>query len=366
MNYTFFDIETANRKNDSICSIAIIETDGAEILRTYSSLVNPETYFDSRNSKIHGITSDRVQDEPTLKQLWNDIEPYFQDHIVCGHNILFDIRVMEKHLDMYAITLPAFQYICTMKMAQSVSEFDSYKLIDLCQKFNIPITNHNALSDAIASFELYKVLTKQYNCCASASDIPVPNKTVSGFKRTYSERTVKMQAFKGFVSGILADGTLGMEEIYGLKEISEYLLDEEKDNFYFMKIYELIEQIYEDGEITKYEVEDLQNLLEEFLDPIGHNTSCANAITFEGSLFCLSGNFNHGSKADIEKIITDRGGSCKGSIVKTTNYLVVGGLGSQEWSMGNFGTKVEKALSMQEKGSEIKIISEEEFIKAIS
>ena len=120
MNYTFFDIETANRKNDSICSIAIIETDGAEILRTYSSLVNPETYFDSINSKIHGITSDMVQDAPTLKQLWNDIKPYFQNHIVCGHNILFDIRVMEKHLDAYTITLPAFQYICTMKQAASL------------------------------------------------------------------------------------------------------------------------------------------------------------------------------------------------------------------------------------------------------
>lgn len=366
MNYTFFDIETANRKNNSICSIAIIETDGKQILNTFSSFVNPETHFDSTNSKIHGITSDMVKYSPTLKQLWYKIEPYFCNHIICGHNVIFDIRVLEKHLSTYEITLPDFQYLCTMKMAKSVPELTSYKLSDLCDRFCIPLNNHNAFSDAVACFELYKILANDYRCCTEASDVPVPSESIMvDGRKFYSDKTLKMQTLKGYVRGILTDGYLGMEEIDGLKTITEYLLDDEKENYYFMKIYELVVQIYEDGEITKFEVEDLQNLLEEFLDPIGHNASYASSIVFEGNLFCLSGNFNHGSKTDIEKIITDRGGLCKSSIVKSTNYLIVGGLGSQEWSMGNFGTKVEKALSMQEKGSDIKIISEEEFFKAI-
>ncbi len=366
MNYTFFDIETANRKNNAICSIAIIETDGQQILNTFSSFVNPETHFDSTNSKIHGITSDMVQNAPTLKQLWSEIKPYFCNHIVCGHNVIFDIRVLEKHLTTYEIELPTFQYLCTMKMAQSIPEFTSYKLSDLCNKFSIPLSNHDALSDAVASYELYKVLSNDYKCCTEASNLSEPAESVIvNGRKFYSDKTLKMQTLKGYVNGILADGNLGMEEIEGLKTITEYLLDDEKENFYFMKIYELVVQIYEDGEITRFEIEDLQNLLEEFLDPIGHNTSYANSIIFDGCLFCLSGNFNNGSKSDIEKLITERGGSCKSSIVKATNYLVVGGLGSQEWSMGNFGTKVEKALSMQEKGSNIKIISEEEFFKAL-
>ena len=369
MNYTFFDVETANRKNDAICSIALIETDGEKILNSFSTLINPECDFDERNIRIHGISPDMVSNNPTLKAIWPELEPYFNNHIVCGHNVIFDIRVLEKHLSYYHISIPKFQYICTMKLAKNINSIVSTKLHDLCQMFDIPLINHDALSDTKASFEIFKILRDQYHCELLPLNVEScpQNSGASSFssRRFYSEKAVEMKEFKSFVEGLLADDNLSIEEIEHLRRYTGHLIFECEDNFYLEKIYSLIKQIYADGEITKYEIEDLRNLLSEFLDPVSANTSTSNTLSFVGKLFCLSGNFEHGSKNEIEQLILERGGLCKSNIVKATDYLVVGGLGCQDWKMGNYGSKVENALAMQDKGSNIKIISEEEFFKTI-
>jgi len=365
VNYTFIDVETANRKNDAICAIGIVETDGTKVIDTFYSLINPEEYFDDKNIEIHGITPQLVASKPTITEAWPQMKPYFEGHIICGHNVLFDIRVLEKHLASHNIVLPRVQYICTMKIAKRIGCFDSVKLSDLCQKLNISLVNHNAFSDALASFELLKYFSEkfQYEIYPERCTPLTEHQRFSGIN-FYSEKTVKMREYKKFVEGILADGFLDMAEIIRLREYTNILIQSVDNNYYLTKIYSLIYQICEDGEITKYEAEDLYNLLAEFLNPISVNEIKADAITFNGKIFCLSGNFESGSKDEIRQIILDKGGICKDSIVKKTDYLVVGELGNASWKMGNFGTKVEKALAMQDSGSKIQIIGEKEFINA--
>ena len=67
-------------------------------------------------------------------------------------------------------------------------------------------------------------------------------------------------------------------------------------------------------------------------------------IEFENKSFCLSGNFEYGSKAKVEEYITSKGGSVDKNIKKNTNYLVVGEDGSSKYSNGNYGTKVKRAI----------------------
>ena len=65
-----------------------------------------------------------------------------------------------------------------------------------------------------------------------------------------------MKEFKSFVEGLLADDNLSIKEIEHLRRYAGLLILECEDNFYLEKIYSLIKQIYADGEITKYEIED--------------------------------------------------------------------------------------------------------------
>ena len=73
MLYTFFDVETPNRRNDRICSIGAVVTDqDGTVVEKKSYLVNPESSFDDINVRIHGIAPVDVRNAKTFPELWYD------------------------------------------------------------------------------------------------------------------------------------------------------------------------------------------------------------------------------------------------------------------------------------------------------
>ncbi len=86
-------------------------------------------------------------------------------------------------------------------------------------------------------------------------------------------------------------------------------------------------------------------------------------IEFASHTFCLSGNFLLGDKDKCANEISKRGGLMLAGVTKKLNYLVVGGLGSDQWKHGNFGAKVEKAIQYRSDGIPIKIVHEESLVK---
>ncbi len=55
MKFLALDVETANADYSSICQIGIAEFENGKVINTWSSLINPESYFDPFNVSIHGI-----------------------------------------------------------------------------------------------------------------------------------------------------------------------------------------------------------------------------------------------------------------------------------------------------------------------
>lgn len=367
MNFTIFDVETANRHNNTICSISLLEFDGTNIIKEYSTLVNPESTFDDLNINIHHITPLMIKEKPKMNQVWNDISTLFDNnHILIGHNVNFDITVLRKHLHSYNIELGNLLYICTFEMAKQILEFNKYTLDYLCSELNIPLNHHDSMSDAKACFELLNKFNSEYDC-ELKSFISVSYECEFGEEKSdqtygvYTDKTILLQKFKSYIEGILADGELNLSEINSLKKYLNELYETENGEFYFDKIFKLVSQIFEDGVIDEEEKNELFNLLSCFINPLSSCCCKEKTIDFKDKLFCLSGNFEHGSKKDIEIMIEDKGGICKSSIVKKTDYLIVGGAGSESWRMGNYGTKVEKAVKMQEQGLDIRIIGENDF-----
>ncbi len=175
----------------------------------------------------------------------------------------------------------------------------------------------------------------------------------------YTDATLSMQILMGIVKGIVSDSLINVIEADALYRWMQSH-DSLKGNYPFDKIFEVLTQSLADGIIDHEEEERLQEIFGQFLTPTQSN-SCG--IILSGTTCCLTGNFNIGSKADVEKHIANCGGSCIPKITKEVDYLIVGGQGSEAWVYGNYGTKVKKALQMQEKGHKIQIIGEEIIIK---
>ena len=172
--------------------------------------------------------------------------------------------------------------------------------------------------------------------------------------KNYSRTTIALQQLKGIVNGIIADGLINENEVISLKGwmLQNIAL---KGNYPFDSIFELIEKVMEDRRISTEEHNELMSIFRKFVNPLEKQVG---EVTFEGKTCCLTGNFTCGSKEEVGERIISLGGIVVPSVTKKTDLLIVGGEGSSAWAYGNYGSKVKKALQMQEDGHSIEIISE--------
>jgi NAD-dependent DNA ligase len=131
-----------------------------------------------------------------------------------------------------------------------------------------------------------------------------------------------------------------------------------------------------DGVITEEERTDLVETLIKLIG--GRLDDLANAprvtelafddtddIDFEGTNFCVTGEFVLGPRERCIDEIRNRGGVIRGTVSGTTDYLIVGGMGSDEWKHGSFGTKIQKAIEYRAAGKPILIIHEDRWAAAL-
>lgn len=155
-SFIVFDVETANEKRSSICSIGIVVVEGNQIKDSFYTLVNPEpVYFNPYNVAIHGITETDVKTAPSFNELWESIKHYFEGNLVIAHNASFDMSCLRKVLDVNKIKYPCLDYNCSILLSKQIlRNQDSYSLNKLADYYNLTFKHHNALEDAEVTAKL--------------------------------------------------------------------------------------------------------------------------------------------------------------------------------------------------------------------
>ena len=151
-SYTAIDFETAQGKRWSICQVGLVRVENNLITDQLSILVQPpDNYYWDRFIDIHGITPEQTADAPTFGVVWHQIEPYIKNQHVVAHNGFgFDFHCLKQTLEFYGLANPVFTGHCTYQIFRD-------NLASLCVKYNIPLNHHDALSDANACSELFKI-----------------------------------------------------------------------------------------------------------------------------------------------------------------------------------------------------------------
>lgn len=365
-SYTVFDVETANRKRESICSIGYIRVENGAILESKEILINPETDFDNFNMKIHGITPQKVAYERTFPEVWEEIKPYFSNTVLVAHNAKsMDLCALSRTLDRYNLEIPSNDYICTYELAKKLytqEEVGAYKLNVLCHKFNVPLEHHhNALDDAKAC---YGLLNHFFSVTTDITPSPyLPNlhyEESTGCPSrafNYSDKTLAMQELQKIVSNIINDNIITIEE-------ANLLLDwmnshSDLEGFYpYDKIFNLIEDILSDGIIEAKEEHELLELLDAYINP----QTTKLKVNVNNKIICLSGDFDYGSKSEVEQFFVSKGAKISKTVTKKTDILVLGEAGNVAWKYDNYGTKFEKAQQLNEKGANILVFKENDII----
>jgi len=368
MNYTVFDVETANSQRDSVCSIGIICCEKNQVIFEKEILINPEVEFDYYNSRIHGITENDVVDAPIFPQVWEEIKQYFENTILVAHNAKsMDLCALYRMLERYNLPMVNNKYICTFEIAKKVlkeeNPIQSYRLEVLAKNYNIALTNHhNALDDARACYALLKKFEELYPEEVVARyydyDKSVKSRCRGNYMEgIYSEKTKQMQKLQEIVIKSIKDNVITDEEMVELEEWLENHI--ELRGFYpFDKIIESVEQIMLDGVMDENERQILLRVLDEFVNPHTVNVE----VDFSNKTVCLSGEFNYGSKKQVEEVLTLKGATIVKTVTSKLDILILGESGSAAWKYGNYGSKYEKACQFNEKGHSIIIVKESDVI----
>ncbi len=177
----------------------------------------------------------------------------------------------------------------------------------------------------------------------------------------------------GLARGLMADQELTDSEIHFLHEWLEerYSMT---SSFPGNVIHERIKDVLEDGVVTEEErshlVDTLNMLIEDRLEDLAEQVDLTELwfddvglIDFSKARFCLTGNFVYGPSDVCKMAIEQRGGTVAPSVSDEAQFLVVGGLGLDEWRMGGLGKEIESAMKLRAKGKSVKIIPEDSWVE---
>lgn len=162
--YSIIDIETTggHAQHHCITEVAIINFDGEEITREFSTLVQPDTPIPNFITHFTGITNEMVAQAPRWDEVMDMIDEITRNRILIAHNAHFDYSFLKSAFLQSGKSFLR-KTLCTLRLTRQLFPgLPSYSLDKLCRHFKInPLPEHRAAPDAWAALHLFKLLRNQ-------------------------------------------------------------------------------------------------------------------------------------------------------------------------------------------------------------
>lgn len=305
INFVALDLETATSVKSSICQIGITEVVDGKIQPSKSWLVKPQNNeYDDLNMDIHGITPADTVNSPEFPEVWEQVYPYLKDRVVVAHNTSFDMYALRDALDLYQMEYPTFDYFCSLRIAKYIIKgCYSYSLDKVLEHLGIEFIGHHKADNG--SLGCASLLLK----C-----LEMDGSTLDDLEEKYHFHRGRFVP-NSFIAH-LAKG-------------------------------------------NKQTLKQLQDSLEE------HPELVDEANYFYGKNVCFTGTCTYGTRKELLQKIKDIGGIPSDSVTQKTEVLVVGQQDYRVVGDSGMSSKQKKAIQLLEKGQNIEILSESEFLSRI-
>ena len=153
MEFVAIDVETANADMASICQIGLARFKDGRLVEEWSSLVDPEDYFDFINIDIHGITEEDVVGAPTFSEVVFNLSSFLSSSVCVSHTH-FDRVSVGRALQKYSLNPIETTWLDSARVARRTWEecaWRGYGLSNVCKVIGYKFKHHDALEDAKAS-----------------------------------------------------------------------------------------------------------------------------------------------------------------------------------------------------------------------
>ncbi len=161
LSYTVFDTETTGVEpsaGDKIISIGAVRIVNGRLLKqeVYEQLVDPQRPISKESVRIHGIRSQNLAGQPTLREVLPAFHRFCEDTVLVAHNAAFDMRFLELSESETGVrfTQPVLD---TLLMSAAVHRnLDDHSLEAIAGRLGVPVVGrHTALGDALVTSEIF-------------------------------------------------------------------------------------------------------------------------------------------------------------------------------------------------------------------
>ncbi|WP_409500216.1 BRCT domain-containing protein [Mannheimia glucosida] len=189
----------------------------------------------------------------------------------------------------------------------------------------------------------------------------------------YSQMEGDILYLQGFCKGLVSDGNLSIDKINNLI----LLLNE----FPYLSEHPVCRNLYDaldlfaEIELSDDDLEKIKQLIiafggssEEIVSGLSLSESDfffdeVETASIKNSKIVFTGKFSICSRGLCETLAKELNAKTTKNPTYKTTFLIVGSLGSENWKTASFGRKIEEAKELQQKGGEIKIITEKQWLE---
>ncbi len=122
--------------------------------------MRPDIPIPVDSTRIHGFNDAAVVDAPRFAAAWPELAGYFDNTVLIGHSIGFDLAVLERECARAKIPWTSRPSLCTRILSQIVNPaLADFSLDHVASWLDVEVTGrHSALGDATAAAKIFQKL----------------------------------------------------------------------------------------------------------------------------------------------------------------------------------------------------------------
>ncbi len=179
MRKIVLDTETTGldpKQGHRIIELAAIELDGRKVsVRRFHRYLNPEREIEAGAVAIHGLTYERLQNEPKFSDIVTGFLEFIEGAELVIHNAPFNIGFLNHELELLGLPPLPNPVTDTLKLAREMHPGKKNGLDALCGRYevdNAHRTLHGALLDTELLAEVYFAMTRGQKSLLGEDEAP--------------------------------------------------------------------------------------------------------------------------------------------------------------------------------------------------
>ncbi|MGI5309404.1 DNA polymerase III subunit epsilon [Rheinheimera sp. WS51] len=132
----------------------------------YHVYINPERIIEAEVVAVHGLTNERLKDEPKFRDIAQGFYDYIKGAELVIHNAPFDVGFINHEFSLLRQPIPPLEQYCTvldtLALARELHPGQKNNLDALCRRYDINNSHrtlHGALLDAEILADVYLMMT---------------------------------------------------------------------------------------------------------------------------------------------------------------------------------------------------------------